>query len=323
MITKIAMIAGMALAAMTFDAAGQGPSGTFPTRVVTLIIPAPPGGGTDVLARAIGEQLARQWQHPVVVESVPGASGSIASQRLVRSAPDGHTLLLTVQAHEMNGYFMKLPYDTLKDFTPIAMVSRTNSVVIAAPSLGVSTLSELIRKATAEPDKLGFGSTEAGSRLTGELFRMRTGTQIFNVPYKSAGQLMTDVVGGQVPFTFASLAAAMPFVKSGRVRALGIVARERSALLPDVPTLAEAGIKGLDFDVWYGVLAPARMPDDLSERIAADIERALADPEVQRKIETQGLTVVRGVRTRAFAQTIESGVIRWKPVVESAGIVPN
>lgn len=320
---KILTGVAMTLAAMSFGAEAQTTASGFPTRAVSLLIPAPPGGGTDVLARAIGEQLARQWGQPVVVENVPGASGVIASQRLVRSAPDGYTLLLTVQAHEMNGYFMKLPYDTLKDFTPLAMVSRTNSVIIASPSLGVSTLQELLRKAAAEPGKLGFGSTEAGSHLTGELFRLRTGVNIFNVPYKSAGQLMTDVVGGQLPFTFASLAAAMPLVKSGRVKALGIVARERSAMLADVPTLRELGIQGLDFDVWYGILAPAKMPDALAEAIAGDIEKALGDPELQRNIEARGLTIVRGVRTSAFAQVIETGIARWKPVVESAGIVPN
>lgn len=303
------------------NAHGQGDS-NYPARPVTILVPAPPGGGTDTLARIIGDQLAKSWRQPVVVENVPGAGGVIASSRLVRSAPDGHTLLLVPQSHEMNAFFGRLPYDTLRDFTPVKMVARTNSVILVSAALGLNSFSDLLKKAAAEPGKYAYGSTEASSRLTGELLRMRAGMNVFNAPYKGAPQMITDVINGQLAFTFSSVPAAVSFVSAGRVKPVAIVAAERAALLPDVPTLKELGVQGMDFDVWYGVLAPARMGDALTERIASDFETALADPEVQRRIKSQGMSV-GGDRTKAFAATIAAGHARWKTVVENAGIHPE
>lgn len=294
----------------------------FPSKPVRIVVPFPPGGTTDILARDLSQQLAQKWGVSVVVENKAGASGSIGSLDVVRSAPDGHTLLLTATHHVINpGLRKNLPYNTRTDFTSIALIAAVPNVLIVNASTPYRSVDDLIRAGKEKPGSLSFASTGIGgaNHLAGELFKSMTGVEMTHIPYKGAAPAMTDLLGGQIPVMFDSVPTVLPHLATGKLRALGVTSRNRVALLPDVPTLDEAGIKGFEATAWFGLYGPANIAPDVLRRISTDVVDALRVPAMQEKFARIGAEP--GVMPQAeFAAFVQSEVDKWGKVIERAGI---
>jgi len=251
--------AALVLATVVSAAHAQG----FPSRTVRLIVPFPPGGTTDILAREVGAQLAQKWGVPVTVDNKAGASGTIGSQDVQRSAPDGHTLMITATHHVINPSMRKtLPYDTKADFTSLALIAVVPNVLVVSPGFAPATVAELIRVAKDRPGAISFGSTGIGgaNHLSGELFKAMAGVDMVHVPYKGAAPALNDLLGGQIPVMFDSVPGVLPHIRSGKLRALGVTTKARVASLPEVPTIDEAGVRGFEATAWFGMYGPRAMP---------------------------------------------------------------
>src|SRR5690349_12578544 len=240
---------------------------TYPTKPIRLIVPFPPAGTTDILARAVAQKLSETWGQQVVVDNHPGAGGNIGSDIVAKASPDGYTLLMgTVGTHAINpSLYAKMPYDHVKDFAPVILVAGVPNVLVVNPALPVKSVQELIVYGKANPGKLNFASSGNGTsiHLSGELFKTMTGIQMTHVPYKGSSPALTDLIAGQVQLMFDNLPSSLQFIKAGKLRALAVTSLERSSALPDVPTLAESGLPGFEVSSWFGVLAPAGTPNDI------------------------------------------------------------
>ena len=292
-------------------------------RAIIIVVPFTPGTGIDILARALGEQLRQRWGQPVVIENKPGASGNIGTLAAARAAPDGHTLLLTVNTFVMNaGLFRSLPYDPDKSFVPIAALATGAVALVVHPSLGVDTAQALIAKALSEPGRINYASPGRGTpqHLAMELFKLTTGTSLTHVPYAggSAGAVR-DLIGGHVSAMFLPVHTAIPLAAEKQIRILAVGGAQRSALAPDVPTLAEAGVAGFDVDLWYGLLAPAGTTPEIVARYNKAVGEILADPALAETLAKQGLVVTGGPPGR-LAEWIARDLPRWSKVVRDAGI---
>ena len=291
----------------------------YPSKPVRLLVPAPPGGSTDLIARIVGAKLATQLGQQVVIDNRGGAGGVVATETLARSVPDGHTLAVVYTPHTNQPAFQKLPYDPVKDFAPLTMMTAAPLVLVVNPAVPAKSLKELIAFARQKPLVYGSAGNGSGGHLSGELLKLMAGIPATHVPYKGAGPAATDLVGGQIQFQFAAQITVGAFVKSGRLRALAVTSAKRAATLPELPTVAEAGVPGFEVINWFGMMAPARTPAALGQPLHAEITTALRAPEVHEKLAAQGSEIV-GNSPQEFAQFLTNDIAKWAKLVKAAGI---
>ena len=295
---------------------------SYPSRPVHVLVPYPPGGAVDIVARTLGDELSKRWGQSVVIENRPGAGGIVAEQALVQSPPDGYTLIVVASGHALLGHFYdNLPYDTFRDFTPISLIGSSPNMLLVRADSPFKSVGEVIAAARAKPGQLSYGHAGNGTSpyLSGELFKYMTKTEITAVPYKGGAPALTDLIGGHVPMTFNNIPESIGQVRAGTVRPLGVTTAERSPLLPDVPTIGEAGVPGYDTGVWWGFLAPAGLPAELQAKLAADCAAAVQVPAVRAKLLQLGATPV-GSSAAAFGALIRSDYDKWGPIIKAAGI---
>jgi tripartite-type tricarboxylate transporter receptor subunit TctC len=303
--------------------AGNASAQTYPSRPVKVIVPFPPGGTTDIVARLVAERLGSILGQPAVIENRAGAGGAVGAAEIARAAPDGYTLgLATVSTHGVNPAINpKLPYDALRDFTPISNLASVPNVVSAHPSLGVADLRQLIQRAKAAPGKITYASAGNGSlsHMLGELFKASTGTDLLHVPYKGVGPALNDTLGGQVNLLFDNLPSSLPYIQSGKLRALAVSSPARLDSLPGVQTFAEAGVPQLNDPSWFGLVGPAKLPDPVLAKVHDAVTKALATPEVRERMQNLG-AVPAGNSSKEFAAQIRREIDRHKRVAEESGI---
>jgi tripartite-type tricarboxylate transporter receptor subunit TctC len=297
---------------------------SYPQRAVRMIIPYPPGGAGDIVGRMLGTRLTEHLGQQVVIDNRGGGGQLIATQLAAKAEPDGYTLFLASATHGINpGLRKNLPYDTLKDFVPITLVAQSPLVFVAHPSIGVTTIKELIALAKAKPGQLTYGSSGPGTggHLSVELLKWMTGTDMVHVPYKGAGPALTDLIGGQLQIICTSPLPAMPHVKSGRLKALAMTSRARSRSYPDIPTVAET-LPGYESTLWYALLAPAGTPPAVVKRVHDETVKALKSPDMTEQLQQQGADPV-GDTPAQLQQFIQSEIARWTKVIRAAHITVN
>ena len=284
-------LAAVALGALVLGSCAGGSAQAYPDRPVRLIVPSAPGGGNDLISRVIAERFSRKWGHSVVVDNRAGGGGALGAQIVAMARPDGYTLMVATGGHiTINPLLQDLPYDAARAFTPITILATAPYLMVVNPdSIPSKTVKEFVDLAKASPGKMLYGSAVGSpDHLAGELFQMMTGTHLTHVPYKSSAGGMIDLLGGRLALGFVSIPAANPHIQSGKLRALGSSDRKRSSLLPEVPTISEAGVSGYEIFTWYGLFAPARIPAEILRKIAADAREILQDGEVRQKLQGQG-----------------------------------
>ena len=296
---------------------------SYPSRPIRLIVPFAPGGSADLVGRLLAQQLSESVGQPVVVENKGGASGMLGNDYVAKSPPDGYTLSVgTLGPFAVNQtLYEHVPYDNIRDFAPITLTGISSHILVAHPSVPVQNVTELIALAKTKPGQLTFASSGTGNatHLTFELFKARAGIEIVHVPYKGGGPAMADLVGGQVLFSFASMASAVPFVKAGRLRAIAVSGGERSALFPDVPTVGESGLPGFASEDWQGILAPAKTPAEVVMKLNGEIARILALPEVKAKLAAAGFDA-KSSTPEAFGQFIQAETLKWAKLLKGIGL---
>ena len=295
----------------------------YPTKPVRLIVPFSPGGVADTSARVAAEKLSVRLGQQVTVENRPGASGNIGTEAVAKAAPDGYTLLLGFDGTMVINpwVFPKLPFDTLKDFAPVTKLGDATLILVAHPSVPVKDVQELIAYAKQKPGTLSYGTSGTGGtpHLAGELLNQRAGIDLTHVPYKGGGQAIGDVVGGQIPLVYTAIATAQQYVKSGKLKGLGVSGAKRSSSLPEVPTFVESGLSGFVVDSWVGVLAPAKTPQPIIDKLQRELAAVLADPSVKERYAVLGIEPV-GNRPDEFTAQIRDDLARWEKVVKQAKI---
>lgn len=296
---------------------------TYPARPVRLIIPFAPGGSNDILGRILAQRFSERLGQQMVVENRPGGDGILGSDIVAKSAPDGHTLLIISTSFAINPASNRVPYDAVKDFAAVGMLGDGPTVICAHPSFPARDVATLIAMAKSRPGELAYASSGTGGiiHLTGELFSIMAGVKLLHVPYKGSGQGAIDVVGGQLPLLISTVASAMPQLRPGRLRPLGVGSVNRSALLPDVPTIAESGVPGFDARVWWGMLAPAKTPRALIERLDAEMARIIDRKEVRDQLVAAGAEP-GFVGADVFGKLIESELVKWAKIAHQAGVRP-
>jgi tripartite-type tricarboxylate transporter receptor subunit TctC len=295
----------------------------YPSKPIRIVVPTGAGGITDIVARIVGARLSERVGQPVMIDNRPGASGIIGTEVAARAAPDGYTLLMVYPSHPVNPTLKKqLPYDTLRDFTGITTLTTVSLVLLVPPSLPVKNVQELI--ALAKKDRVTFASVGAGSlaHLGAELFRSRTGIELTHVPYRSAPAAQQALMSGEVMVFFDTPITAVPLVRDGRLRALGVSTLTRSPLLPDVPTIAEAGVPGYEVLGWNGILVPSATPMPVVEKLNTELRAVLAEPDIRAKLEQQGAEPAP-MEQAAFARLIRDDVDKWGELIRAAGIQPE
>ncbi len=294
----------------------------WPARPVNLIVPFPAGGTTDVLARALGQELSKSLGQPVVVENRPGAGANLGADHVAKAKPDGYTLLMGAVHHTIaTSVYRRLGYDFQKDLAPITVVAVVPNVLVVNPQVPAKTVQELLAQARAQPGKLAYGSNGAGTgqHLIGAQFESMGGVQLLHVPYKGSGPLTTDLLGGQIAMSFDTVTPVLPHIKAGKLRALAVTTARRSVALPDVPTLDEAGLKGFDMGTWFGVLAPASTPREVLARLGADMNRIIESPQFRRKMEEIGAEPIGG-SPEQMARQIRDDTDRFARLVKDAKV---
>ena len=294
----------------------------YPARPIRIISPFAPGGGNDVLSRTIAQKLTENVKQQVIVENRPGANGIIGTEAAARAAPDGYTIVLIPSGHAVNASLRrKLPYDSIRDFTPITLVGSSPLILAVHPSVPAKSVKALAALARARPGQLTYGSAGIGSsgHLGGALFETLTGAKMVHVPYKGMGLAITDLMAGHISLVFGTSASVMPHVRSGRLRALATTGAKRSPALPDFPTVAEAGVPGYEAGLWYGFVGPARIPGDIVRRLNAEIVAVLKSPEVHDRLASQGVDATPST-PEEFGKLMVTDRERWAKVVQRAGI---
>lgn len=294
----------------------------YPNKPIKIIVPFSPGGGGDTVIRNISEKLGARLGQPIVIENRPGASGYIGAQVVATAQPDGYTILMGFDGSLVVApNLIKAPFDTLADFAPITKLNDATLVLAAHPSLGVKSLKELVELSKTKTGGMAFGSSGPATttHLAGELLAQRAGINLTHVPYKGGGQAVTDVVGGQIPLIFTVIPTISAFIKDGRLHAIGVASAKRSKVLPNVPTMIESGLPGFEVTSWYGLLAPAKTPKPIIDRLQREVAAVLALPEVRERYLSGGFEPV-GNRPEEFTQQIRADLTRWKKVVKDADI---
>jgi len=294
---------------------------SYPTKPITIVVPYPPGGPTDIVARVVGQKLGDRLGQQVIVDNRPGAGGNIGAALVARAAPDGYTLLLGTTAHAINpSVFPALNYDILKDFSPVVLLTSLPLVVIANASVPANNVQELIALAKSKQGQLTYASSGNGqsTHLAAELFKTMTGAPMTHVPYKGSAPALTDVAGGQVSVMLDTMLSAMPHIKSGRLKALAVTSAKRSASAPELPTVAESGVPGYEAVAWSGLLAPARTPPEIVAKLNTEINVILSQPDVQKRFRNDGAEPVGG-SAEQFSTHIGSEVRKWAAVAKLSG----
>jgi len=302
--------------------AGAAWAADYPDKPIRLIVPWPPGGGTDVFARLIGQKMSEDWSKTVVVDNRPGAAGNIGAEIAAKSPPDGYSIMLaTITLATAPSMYKSLGFDPVKDFAPVTLVAGVPHVLVVNPAMSVKTVGDLIELARREPGKLNYASAGSGSpfHLAAELFKLLAGVDIVHVPYQGGGPAITAVLGGQVQLTFGNLVAVLPLVRSGKLRALGVTSAKRSPGAPDIPTLAEGGVAGYDFSSWFGFFAPAHTPQDVVLKLNREIVAILSRPDVKQRLTQDGADVVAST-PKEFAAYLASETRKWAKVIKQAGL---
>ena len=316
-IRPLALFTFFALAAGVAN--GQG----YPTKPVKLVVPFTAGSATDILARTIGQKLTELWGQPVVVDNRPGAGGTIGAAMVAKSPGDGYTLLVHSAAHAYNpAIYSNLTYDTVKDFVEVVPLAGQPNVLVVAPSTGMKTVADLVTAAKQKPGALNFGSAGNGSgtHINGEKFKLAAGIDVLHIPYKGTPEALTDTMAGRVTYFFSPISAALPNVREGKLIALGVSTAKRSSVLPNVPTVAESGLPGFDYNLWVGMFAPASTPADLVERINKDVLRALATPEAKERLAALGADAMP-MTPAEFKKFVQDEIADSGKVIKAAGIM--
>ena len=315
----IRMMASIAIAAVAALAQAQP---TYPSKPIRLVVPFPAGGTTDILARAVAQRLTETMGQPVIVDNRAGAGGNIGAELVAKAPPDGYTLLMgTVGTHAINAsLYAKMPYDHVRDFAPVILVAGVPNVLVVNPTLPVNSVQELIAYGKANPGKLNFASSGNGTsiHLAAELFKTMTGVQMAHVPYKGSAPALVDLIGGQVQLMFDNLPSALPQIKAGKLKALAVTSAQRSAALPDLPTVAESGLPGFEASSWFGLLTPAGTPKDIIAKLNGEVAKWLATPEAKEKMAAQG-AIPAGKSPDDFARHIAAETAKWQKVVKDSG----
>jgi tripartite-type tricarboxylate transporter receptor subunit TctC len=301
---------------------GPATAQTYPSKPIRLVVPFPPGGSLDVVARAIGQKLAEAWGQPVVIDNRPGAGGNIGADLVAKSAPDGYTILEgALSTHAVNvSLYSRMPYDPVKDFAPITLVAVTPNVLVVNASFPVNSVPELIAYAKAHPGKLSFGSGSNGSagHLAGELFKTEAGVDMVHVPYKGAAPALQALLAGDTQLMFDNLANSMPQWKAGKLKALAVTTAKRSALAPELPTLAETGLPGFDIYTWWGFMAPAGTPKEIVAKWNTEVARILGTPEMRQFFAQQGAEPAP-TTPEQFGALIKSEISKYAKIVKASG----
>ena len=312
LIYSVALMLGIACSARAADG-----SASYPSKPIHLIVGFSPGGAADSVGRSLADNLSTRLGQPVIVENRAGANGNIAAEIVARSIPDGYVLYFPSIGHAVNATLYKnLPYDPIKDFTSIGSVFSAPNMLVVPMSSPYKTVSELIAGAKANPGKLTFASSGSGTsvHLSAELFLRMAKIELIHIPYKGTGSAMPDVISGQVDMSFPNLPSAVPQVKAGNLRALGVTTAKRSAAAPDIPTIAESGLPGYEMATWYGLVAPAKLPTEIRNRLNNELQMVLADPKFKDKLIAQGADPMPGTPEQ-FSQLIQSEMERWHKII--------
>ena len=317
-ILRVCTVLSLALAAPLAALADA----VYPDKPIKFVVPYPPGGGTDVVARIVQQRLQAALGQPIVIDNKGGAGGSLGTDIVAKSAPDGYTVLFTLSSHTINpAIFPKLPFDTIKDFEPVGLVASLPQLLAANMAVPVRSVADVVAQAKAAPDKFSFASVGNGSpgHLAGELMVLRTGAPMAHIPYRGGGPAVTDVIGGQVPLLWVSIPAAAAQVKAGKLRALAVSTTKRSPAFPDVPTMQEAGVADFEVDSWYAMLVPAKTPRPIIDRLNKALNTVLAEPAIRAQLLDQGADAVGGT-PEALAKVIAAEVPKWIKLAKDANI---
>ncbi len=316
-IAKVIFLAALALLVPTLQAQ------SYPSGPVRIVVPYAPGGGTDILARLFAQRLGESWGQSVVVENRPGADGMIGTEVIARASADGHHLVLVVGAHVINPSIKaKMPFDVIRDFTPVTLVATTPWVVVVNPGVPANSITELIALAKAQPGKMSFGSSEPSSRLAGEMFKRQAGVDLLHVPYKGGAPIMIDLLGGHIQVGFTSVLTVLPHHKSGKLRVLGVAGRNRSPAMPEIPTVIEAGLPAYETSAWYGLYAPAGTPKHIVDKLQQEIARIAMRADVRERLLQLGAEPVAST-PEEFAAFTRSELAKYAKIVRDAGIQPE
>jgi tripartite-type tricarboxylate transporter receptor subunit TctC len=316
---------GSALAALAMLIGASGVAlaqAPFPSRPVHLLVPFPPGGAVDIVARTLGDELSRRWGQTIVVENRPGAGGTIAAEVAAKATPDGYTIILVASGHAIVSYlYPSLPYDPLRDFTPLALVASSPNMMLVRADSAFKSVGDVLAFARQHPGQLSYGYPGNGTspHLAGELLKYMAKVEITGVPYKGGAPVLNDLLGGHIPLSFNNIPESIGLVQAGKVRPLGLTTAQRSPVLPDVPTIAEVALPGYDTGVWWGFLAPAGVPAAVAARLAKDCAEAALVPAVRERLLKLGATPIGG-SADAFAKFIAAEHEKWGPVIKAAGI---
>ena len=294
----------------------------YPNAPVKIVVPFPPGGTTDILARVLSNELSKKWMQPVVVENKPGASGTVFSEQLTHMPADGYTLMVTATHHVINpSLFKTLKYNTRTDFTPISLVAGVPNVLVVNPAFPAKTVQELIVYAKANPGKIMFGSAGTGgaNHLSGELFKAMAKIDMVHVPYKGAAPALNDLLGNQISVMFDSVPGVLSHIKAGKLRALGVTSLTRSTALPTVPTISESGLKGFEALAWFGMYAPPQMAPELLNKLSTDVQTALQSPQVKNQFAEQGADA-GNMNQAEYAKYVDAEISKWAKGISDANI---
>ncbi len=305
-------------------AAGAGAQ-DYPNKPIKMIIPYPPGGGTDVVGRILNEPLSAALGQPIVIDNKGGAAGNVGTDLAAKAPADGYNILFTLSSHTINPrLYPKLPFDVEKDFVPISLSAMIPQILVVHPSVPANNVQELIALAKAQPGKLNYASVGTGSpgHIAGELFKLKTGVDIVHVPYKGGGPAVTDTIGGQVQMLFVSMPAAWQHVKSGRLKAIAVTSEKRSVAAPEVPTILESGVPDYVVDSWYGAFAPAKTPPAAVAKLQAAFAQVLQNPQVREKLLLQGAEAATATPAE-FDRRVRDELAKWEFVIRNANIKPE
>ncbi|MFL5140022.1 MAG: Bug family tripartite tricarboxylate transporter substrate binding protein [Microvirga sp.] len=319
--TALALSLALALTATAAPAAP--PADTYPSRIVKLIVPFPAGGTTDIFARHIGDRLAKAFGHNFVIDNRGGAGGNIGSDAVAKADPDGYTLLVgTVGTHAINtSLYTRMPYDPVRDFAPVAYLAGVPNIMEVNPkNVKATTVKEFIAEAKAAPKKLSFASSGNGTsiHLSGEMFKQMTGVELVHVPYRGSAPAVNDLIAGQVDVMFDNLPSSIEQVRGGNLRAIAVTSLKRSVALPDVPTIDESGLQGFDASSWFAIFAPAKTPPEIVQKLNAEVLKALADPELQKRFADIG-GEIRPYKPDELAAFVKAEIEKWAKVVKTSG----
>ena len=306
-----------ALCALALPARAQ----TFPDKPVRLIVPFPPGGGTDILARLLGQKLGEAWGQPIVVENKAGAGGTMGADAAAKAEPNGYTLLMVSASYSVNPSLYRLSFDPLKDLVPVSLVASVPFVLISPASFPASSVKELVALASAQPGRINFASSGNGSapHLVGELFAMKTKTRIVHVPFKGGAPALNEVLGGRVEMYFSTITQALGAIKSGKVKTLAVTSGQRAAALPQVPTLEESGVRGFDLVDWFGILAPRGTPQPILAKVSEEIGRQVRSEEMRARLSSEGFDAI-GSTPAQFESRLRHDMGEYAGVVKAAGV---